>query len=279
MRVLFKQLGVFLFCAALSAGVAVEGQAPRKKAPAKKPSGGTVAAKEKPAPAESSPADEKSRFDAAIAAAAPAEKAELLVKFIADFPRSANKQRAQESLASARAAMADEALTAGNTDQALKLFRLAVDDAPKPYSDRLFAEVIATIPSNLYWKGSRVEAYEIARAIESNVSTDAKRLAGVANFYLSVEDGTEAKRIAEAAIKLDEAAPAGYMVLGMAQRLNFELEEAEKAFAKAVELDAASAPSRRMLAEMKRALDALSGVTREGRERRHGPHRLCALAL
>ncbi len=257
MRVLFRQLGVFLFCAALAAGVSVHGQAPRKKAPVKKPGAGTVAAKPKAVTAENeaaAPADEKSRFDAAIAAATPSEKAELLVKFIADFPRSANKQRAQESLASARAALADEALTAGNSEQALGLFRLAVDDAPKPYSDRLFAEVIAKIPSNLYWKGGRLEAYEIARAVEANVSTDAKRLAGLANFYLSVEDGTEAKRIAEAAIKLDESAPAAYMVLGTAQRLNFELEEAEKAFAKAVELDAASPVSKRMLAEMKRAL-------------------------
>ena len=256
MRVLFRQLGVFLFCAALAAGVTVHGQAPRKKAPAKKPGAGTVAAKPKEVSkdAEAAPSDERSRFDAAIAAATPSEKAELLVRFIADFPKSTNKLRAQESLASARAALADEALTAGNNDQALKLFRLAVDEAPKPYSDRLFAEVIAKIPSNLYWKGDRIEAYEIARAIEANVATDAKRLAGLANFYLSVEDGTEAKRIAEAAIKLDEAAPAGYMVLGMAHRLNFELEDAEKAFAKAVELDAASPVSKRMLAEMKRAL-------------------------
>ena len=257
MRVLFRQLGVFLFCAALAAGVTVHGQAPRKKAPAKKPGAGTVAAKPKAITSEgeaAAPADEKSRFNSAIAAATPAEKAELLVRFIADFPKSTNKQRAQESLASARAALADEALTAGHSDQALQLFHLAVDEAPKPYSDRLFAEVIAKIPSNLYWKGDRIEAYEIARAIEANVGTDAKRLAGVANFYLSVEDGTEAKRIAEAAIKLDEAAPAGYMVLGMAHRLNFELDEAEKAFAKAVELDSASPVSKRMLAEMKRAL-------------------------
>ena len=245
-----------MFCASLATGAAVQAQAPRKKAATvKKPGAGTVAATPRAEPEESSaPTDEKSRFDAAIAAAAPSEKAELLVKFIADFPKSTNKQRAQESLASARAAMADQALTAGDHEQALRLFRVAVEDAPKPYSDRLFAEVITQIPTNLYWRGGRAEAYEIARLIEANVATDARRLAGVANFYLAVEDGGEAKRIAETAIKLDEAAPAGYMVLGMAHRLNFDLEEAEKAFAKALELDAASAQSKRMLAEMKRAL-------------------------
>lgn len=244
MKFFSKHLFAFLLCAGLGSAVFVEAQPPARRKPAARPAA---------APKENAAA-EKARFDEAVAAATPAEKAELLVKFIADYPKSANKPRARESLAGARAAMADEALTAGNAELAVKLFRVAIDDAPKPYSDRLFNEIIATIPANLFWRGSRAEAYEIAIAIEGHVAANQKQLLAVANFYLGVEDGTEAKRIAESAIKLDEASAAGYQTLGMAHRLNFDLEESEMAFMKAVELDAASAPSKRMLAEMKRAL-------------------------
>lgn len=248
MKAFFRQLGVFLLFGLLCAVYSVQAQQPRKKLPVRKP----AAASDKPKAAD--PTDEKARFDAAVAAATPAEKAELLVKFIADYPGSANRQRAEESLTVARAALADEALTAGDPDRAVKLFRAAVDEAPKPYPDRLFAEVISLIPANLYWRGHRNEAYEIARSIEANVATDAKKLAAMAGFYAGVEDGTEAKRVAEAAIKVDEASAAGYQALGMADRLNFDLEGAETAFAKALELDADSALTKRMLAEMKRAL-------------------------
>ena len=78
----------------------VAAQAPKKSA-AKK---AATASSAKPKPAGQKA--EKEQFDAAIAATSPTEKAELLVKFIADFPKSEYKTRAQESLAGARAAMA-----------------------------------------------------------------------------------------------------------------------------------------------------------------------------
>ena len=240
-------------CAAFGAGLSAEAQAPRKRPAVKKPSAATTASAEPKAVPEETGSD-KARFDEAIAATTPAAKAELLVKFLADFPKSELRTRAQESLAVARAALADEALAAGNPREAAKLFRVAIDQAPKPYSERLFHEIILTIPANLFWRGARAEGYEIAHAIEANVSTNAKQLAALGNFYLNVEDGTEAKRIAEAAIKVDGAAAAGYQTLGMAHRLNFELEESERAFAKAVELDPNSNVAKRMLAEMRRAL-------------------------
>lgn len=200
------------------------------------------------------PAVEKAKLDEALAAASPAEKAALLLKFIAEFPKSDNKRRAQESLSVARAAMADERLSAGEPEQSTRLFKLAVEEAPKPYSDRLFVEIITKIPANLFWKGQPQAAVDVARIIEANVAADPKQLISLANFYLETENGTEAKRIAEAVIRLDGSSAAAFQTLGMADRLNFDLEASESAFLKAVELDGNSLSARRMLAEMKRAL-------------------------
>lgn len=233
--------------------------APRKPA-AKRPTTSTKPTAAKPTPKtvqpKATPVDpvvEKERFDAAINAEKPGEKAELLVKFLVDFPKTEHKLRAQESLAGARAGMADELLTAGETEQAVRLFKLAIEDAPKPYSERLLGSVIATIPANLYWRGHRDEGLEMARLIETHVNTNARQLASLTTFYLGLENGTEAKRIAEAAVKLDENNAAAHQALAMAERLNFDLEASERSFAKALELTPDSNAAKRSLAEMKRA--------------------------
>ncbi len=200
------------------------------------------------------PAAEKARFEAAVALESPVEKAEALVKFIAEYPKSEFKTRAEESLVGSRAAIADARLTAGETEAAVALFKLAVENAPKPYGDRLFSEVIATIPANLYWRGHKAEGIELAKLIESHISTDANKLLLLSTFYLGSENGDEAKRIAEAVIKLDEKNAAAHQTLATAHRLNFDLESAAASFAKSVELDPESTITKRSLADMKRAL-------------------------
>ncbi|NMS52412.1 hypothetical protein, partial [Vibrio parahaemolyticus] len=100
----------------------------------------------KPAP---DPELEKKRFDDAIAISDPSEKAAALIKFISEFPKSELRQRALESLAVSRAALAEQDLLAGNTELALRLLDLSIDEAPKPFSDKLFKEVISKIPGGL----------------------------------------------------------------------------------------------------------------------------------
>lgn len=255
---------IFILTLLLAFATAVPAQTTPRKPTAKKPAASTrsTAAKPKATPARTKakatatpvdPAVEKERFDTAINTEKASEKAELLIKFLVDFPNSENKLRAQESLAGTRAAMADELLSAGETAQAVRLFKLAIEEAPKPYSERLLGSVIATIPANLYWRGHRAEGLELARLIETHVNTNARQLAALTTFYLGIEDGAEAKRIAEAAVKLDENNAAAHQALAMAERLNFDLEASEKSFAKALELTPDSIPAKRSLAEMKRA--------------------------
>ena len=198
-------------------------------------------------------AGEKEEFDQAIALAGAAERVAALRKFIKNFPNSKEKTRVLELVTSGRAALADEKFQAGEKEAGVELFKLAVRDAPKPVSDKLFAEVLLQIPNSLAFRGEGLAAVEIARLIEEKANGNAKQLLGAAAFYLAMENAADAKRLVEKALALDANLPAAYQTLGLAHRLDFQLEESANAYQKASELDADSTISRRGLAEMKRA--------------------------
>jgi tetratricopeptide (TPR) repeat protein len=207
-----------------------------------------------PTPAPADPASESAAWDEAMAASVTSEKVDLLQKFVKSYPGSAERTHALELLTVARASFADEKLEAGDTEAGVSLFRAALKEAPKPYADRFFTEVISRIPSNLYWHGLRDEALEASDTIEKNVGTNTNQLLVLANFYVSIENGDEAKRLAAAAVKLNENASGAYVVLGHANRINFALEDAQAAYSKALELDPASLVAMKGKAEMSRAL-------------------------
>lgn len=198
--------------------------------------------------------DEKQEFDDAVNQPVATDRIRALKKFIEDFPESEDKARAQELIVSARAQLGEEKLQLGENEKGVEYFKVAAKDAPKPLSDRLFTEVVLIFPSNLFWRGHRPAALEIARIIEEKAEGNAKQLLALATFYLQIENAAETKRLAEKAIALEPNLPSGYQMLGLAHRLNFQLEEAANAYAKALEMDADSATSKRSLAEMKRAL-------------------------
>ncbi|MDQ6788125.1 MAG: hypothetical protein M3033_15075 [Acidobacteriota bacterium] len=197
---------------------------------------------------------EKEEFEQASAQTDAAERLNSLKKFVTDFPKSAEQTRALELIAATRAQIADEKIRAGDAAGGIELFKLAVRDAPAPISDRLFADVILQIPNNLFFGGERAAAAAVAEMIEKKVEGSAKQLLGLATFYLAIENADEAKRLAEKALAIEPNLPAAYQTLGLANRLNFNLEEAASAYTKALELDANSTVSRRSLAEMQRAL-------------------------
>ncbi len=170
------------------------------------------------------------------------------------FPNSSEKNRALELTVGARAAIADEKMRGGDAAGGVALFKSAIEEAPAPISDKLFADVILQIPANLYFRGERGAATDAARAIEAKAAGNAKQLLGLATFYLGIENADEAKRLAEKAAAIDPNLPAVYQTLGLANRLNFDLDAAANAYQKALELDTNSAVSKRSLAEMKRAV-------------------------
>lgn len=197
---------------------------------------------------------DKEAFEKAQAETDLAKKIEALRKFLQKFPKSEYTARAAESLVVTRARLADEKLRAGEAENAVALFKQAVSESPANVSDKLFSEVILQFPTNLFYGRQYAGAVEVAKAVEEKFSSDERELLGIATFYLATENPAEAKRIAGKVISSNGKSVAAYQTLGMAERINFDLEASETAYANALEADQNSAVSKRSLAEVQRAL-------------------------
>lgn len=198
--------------------------------------------------------NETADWNKAIAQNVPEERVEAIMKFVATYPKSKKIVEATELIVKTRAEIGNAKLVAGDVTAAAKQFTLAVDDAPKVITDQLFADPLSKFAASLYGRGGRNEAIAIAKLLEARVSEDPTKLLTIANFYLSVEDGIDARRTIDAVLKSSPDSSAAYQALGLAHRVEFELEESAAAYARALELDPNSVTARRGLAESKRSL-------------------------
>jgi tetratricopeptide (TPR) repeat protein/uncharacterized membrane protein YgcG len=176
-----------------------------------------------------------------------------LREFIDKHPESKSKAYATELLVSSRAALGDEKLRAGDRAGGLEQMRLAIAEALPESSDKLYLGVITQIPFNLYLRGDRAEAFTSAKAIEAKFGGEAKHLLPLSGFYLRIERGDEATRIAEQAVKLAPDMAAAYDALGLALHISLRLDEATTAYKRALELDPKSPVARRNLPDLNRA--------------------------
>lgn len=220
-----------------------------------------------------------------------AERIARLEAFVAAHSNvSTSRTRALELLTSARAALGDEKLRAGDALGGIALFRQAVAEAPlgapeknadraaaatgdatqdaastaadaasgttadtAERSDKLFAGVIAQLPANLYVLGHEDEAFDLARRIEGRVKDNPERLLALAAFYFGVERPDEAARVAEEAARLAPDNARAHQALGEAYRFALRLDKAAEEYARALELDPRAAGVRRGLADLRRA--------------------------
>ena len=238
---------IFLIC--LVQGVSA--QTPKTKVtPTKK----TVASKPEPTATPTPvPLSEKEQFEMASAHELAVDRVAALEKFLADFPTSESRPAAADLMTSSRVLIAEEKLISGDTAGAVALFKRIVEEAPQPIPKDLFNESIAKIPSTLLRRGLRAEAVELASIIEARVENETPQLLEIGSFYLSMENGGEAMRVAAKAVAKDPTSSAAYRTLALAYRMNFDIEESAAAYAKALELDPESSTAKRGLAEMKRA--------------------------
>jgi tetratricopeptide (TPR) repeat protein len=161
--------------------------------------------------------------------------------------------RANELLIVARAMFGDERLQAGDVDRGLEQFRLAISSAPPDMTDRLFMEVIARIPINLFLRGQRAAAIDAAHQAEALAKLSPRRVLAVTEFYLAIEDSSEANRLAELAVQLSPDSVAAHLALGAARHIALRLDDAESEYARALALDPKSATAKLALADLKRA--------------------------
>jgi tetratricopeptide (TPR) repeat protein len=184
----------------------------------------------------------------------PADKRLAMLKdFIASHPKSAAIPRAQELIVSAHATLGDQKLAAGDIDGGLDEFSSALAEVPSDMSDRLFTEVIARIPMNLFIRGQRGPAMQAAHQAEGLAKLNPVRLLAVTQFYLAIEDGTEANRLAELTVQNAADMAAAHQALGAARHIALRLDEAEAEYAKAVSLDPKLMAAKLAWADLQRA--------------------------
>jgi len=198
--------------------------------------------------------DASAEFEKAIAIAEAPERIAALKGFIKAYSTSNRVPDAQAMIVTVWSQLGNDRLTAGDAAAAFEYYEAAVKDAPEPVPDALFLDTLAKFAANLYFRGARAQGVEIARAIEEKSKATVSQLLSIATFYMSVENGSEARRIAERAIKLDRTSSPAYQTLGLANRIDFLLEESAAAYAQALQIEPESLTARRGLAEMKRSL-------------------------
>lgn len=182
-----------------------------------------------------------------------AERIELLKTFIATRPKSVAIGRAHELIVAARATLGDQKLQAGDIPGGLKQFQLVLSEAPTDMNDRLFIEVIARIPMNLFLRGLREAAVEAARRVEALAKLNPVRLLAVTQFYLGIEDVKEANRLAELTVQNAPEVASAHQALGAARHIALRLEDAEAEYAKALALNPKLTSAKLLVADLKRA--------------------------
>lgn len=245
-----------------------KGTAPKVKTPERKPkTTGSTAAKPKPkakpktvaeppTPEEIAKADaeEEAEYEAAAAVEDGPGRISALKKFLKAHPNGKRRDDATAMIVTVTSQLGNDRLGAADVAGAVEFYKAAITDSPQPMPDPLFNDTLAKFPINVFFRGGRTEAYDLARQIEQHSGKSLNQLLSVATFYMNVENGSEARRVVEKAIKLEPTSGKAYQSLGLAFRMDFMLDESVAAYAKALELEPESLTARRGLAEMKRAL-------------------------
>ncbi|MCA1574420.1 MAG: TPM domain-containing protein [Acidobacteria bacterium] len=183
-----------------------------------------------------------------------ADRIAKLKEFLEAYPNSKSRPRAIELLISSYAGLGDQRLKNGDTLGGIEQLVLAINEAPTNMSDKLFLGVVSQIPLNLFYRGQRNAAIEAAQKIEKKFGADSKRLLTLAGFYLGIEDGNEAARLATEAVKLAPDLAEAHHVLGRALHISLRLDEAAVEYKRALELDPnLKKGTRRNLADLNRA--------------------------
>lgn len=197
--------------------------------------------------------EEKQELERALQIEDPTQRVIALNKFLENFPESKQKDLVAKSLLETSIELLKRKIPeVGQAD--IADIKKAITLLSEPIDDEFFLKTLVKLPGLLFFNGYRSNAIEIAKLVEGKIKNNPSQLANLALFYISIEDGTESKRLSEKAVNLDANSTIAYQTLGLAHRLNFDLPSAELAYSKAVELQPNSTVAKRNLADIKRAL-------------------------
>jgi len=198
--------------------------------------------------------DEAEAEEVELTLTLPLDKRAIKLKeFLATHPNSKARPRATELLISTHAALGDQKLKNGDPKGVDDLLT-AIAETDATMSDQLFSGVIAQIPMNLYMRNEPASAFKAAQAIETKFGSDPKRLLSVASFYLGIERGDEATRIAEQIVKTAPDLAEAHRVYALGLHLSLRLDEAAAAYKRLLEVDPNSRVARNSLADLNRSI-------------------------
>lgn len=181
--------------------------------------------------------DTQPTLDAALAVTEPAARIEALQNFLQAQPNAPNADAARTELTRSLAMVGETQLAEKNIDAAIQTFKQAIAAFPKQVDDKFFEETAARIPLAVSVRGYRTEAILLGREMEVRFAQEAKRLAALGEFYMSLEAASEALRALGNAVKLAPEDARIYRALGSAQRLNLNLDDAATNYKKAIKFD------------------------------------------
>ncbi|HCA57759.1 MAG TPA: hypothetical protein DEP46_07250 [Blastocatellia bacterium] len=251
-----KRILVFLFLLTIVGPAAAQSKnSPKSVSKTAKPAAQSKATPTPaPTPTPSPTPTTAERFNAIVEDPDLRSRIEALIAFSKDEGMTPELRGQALELASAsRAALADQMYEAGEKEAAIGMFREAITNAPSPASDRLFAEILIRIPGSLLLKSEGKAAVDAARDLEPHAAGKVDRLLALVTFHTSIENGTDAVRLSEAASLIEPPAAAAFRALALAHRLNFDIEAAETAQRKALEIEPGSVDIKRELADLLRA--------------------------
>jgi hypothetical protein len=173
-----------------TSATAVKSSSVKTKAPIPK-----AKPKTPPEPAQPEMTDEEleAEFQKAAAVETAEERIAALKKFIGRYPKAKRIPDAAAMIVTVHTQVANDMIAAGDMLAALESYEFAIKDAPTPIPDELYANTLAKFAPNLFFRGSRSESFHIAGLIEKKVAKSVTQLIGVANFYMSIENGSEAR--------------------------------------------------------------------------------------
>jgi tetratricopeptide (TPR) repeat protein len=201
--------------------------------------------------------DEDEEEEVELTLTLPLDKRAIKLKqFLDTHPASKARPRAIELLISTYAALGDQKLKNGDPAGVDQLM-LVIKEADVTISDKLFTGVVSQIPMNLYLRREQAAAFKAAQDIETKFGGDPKRLLSLATFYLGIERGDEATRIADQVLQTAPDLPEAHRVRAVGLHLSLRVDEAATEYKKVLELDPTSRVARAGLADLYRSLGKL----------------------
>ncbi len=199
---------------------------------------------------------------AALALEDPSERIAALQKFLKANSIPEQSQTAREAIVASYAQLAEAQLAENNIERAGAGFRKAIAALPENVTDRFFVDTVIRIPQVVSLRGYRNESIDLARQLEKRFAREPLRLAGLGEFYMTIEASVDAIRSLESAVRLGGEDARLHRLLGAAYRVGLRLDDAVAEIQQTIKIDPNDNRAYYELANLYRAHGAYTDATR-----------------